>query len=217
MKLEGEDAEAPRRRVTLRQELKEFTRRKMVDAALQCFADKGYVNTTIDDIVVAAGTTRTSFYMHFRNKADILTEVVHDITRGTTFSTLREEGFTVTYDGVHRWVTRMLGHWRSIRVREGIFRQALEVEPELATVRAEEIDRYLGIIEGILADAGRPAGERRRIEAMFLFAQINRFFDLWNEQEGQLDNDLVISVMTEMLWRQLDPSTDRLPAGAATP
>jgi len=214
MKVEG-DGGGPPRRVTLRQELKEFTRRKMIDAALQCFADKGYVNTTIDDIVATAGTTRTSFYMHFRNKADILTEVVHDITRGTTFSTLHEEGVAVTYDGVRRWVTRMLDHWRSIRVREGIFRQALEVEPELASLRVAEIDRYMRMIEGLLTDAGRPPGPRLHIEAMFLFAQINRFFDLWNEQESQLDNELVISVMTEMLWRQLDPAGGHLPVDDA--
>lgn len=216
MKAEGDGGGPPRRRVTLRQELKEFTRRKIFDAALQCFAEKGYVNTTIDDIVTEAGTTRTSFYVHFKNKADLLTEMVHDISRGTTFSAFTDEGFTVTYDGVHRWVTRMLEYWRSVRVREGIFRQALEVEPELASVRAAEIDRYMGIIEEILSAAGRPPGGRRQIEAMLLFAQINRFFDLWSEQEEKLDNDLVASVMTNTLWRQLDPAAGQPPDGGRT-
>ena len=46
-----------------------MTRDLLLKEGLGLFEAKGYGATTIDDIAAAAGTTRTTFYMHFPSKA----------------------------------------------------------------------------------------------------------------------------------------------------
>jgi len=57
---------------TLRQQLKQETRLRLEQAALRLLAKQGYQNTTIGQIVDAAGTTRTTFYDHFEGKSDLI-------------------------------------------------------------------------------------------------------------------------------------------------
>jgi len=47
------------------------TRQQLLQAALDVFAAKGVSRSTLQDIAVAAGTTRGAIYWHFRNKADL--------------------------------------------------------------------------------------------------------------------------------------------------
>lgn len=54
-------------RPTLRDEQKTITANRLIDAALELFADRGYDATTVDDITVAAGVSRATFYLHFAN------------------------------------------------------------------------------------------------------------------------------------------------------
>ena len=47
------------------------TRHQLLEAAIQVFAEKGVSRTSLQDIAVAAGTTRGAIYWHFKNKADL--------------------------------------------------------------------------------------------------------------------------------------------------
>jgi len=47
------------------------TRGKLLDAALTVIRTKGYTATTVDDICVAAGVTKGSFFHYFKSKEDL--------------------------------------------------------------------------------------------------------------------------------------------------
>lgn len=47
------------------------TRDKIVSAAIDVFYDKGFANTTLEQIASAAEVTRGAIYWHFKNKLDI--------------------------------------------------------------------------------------------------------------------------------------------------
>ena len=47
------------------------TRNSLLDAAEQVFLRKGVAGTSLNDIAVAAGTTRGAIYWHFKDKADL--------------------------------------------------------------------------------------------------------------------------------------------------
>ena len=47
------------------------TRNSLLDAAEQIFFAKGVAGTSLNDIAVAAGTTRGAIYWHFKDKADL--------------------------------------------------------------------------------------------------------------------------------------------------
>lgn len=57
---------------------REATRRGLLGAALEVFGEKGYAVTTISDIVGAAGVTQGTFYLYFKNKTDIFSELLDE-------------------------------------------------------------------------------------------------------------------------------------------
>ena len=55
----------------------EETKDKIVRATLEIFCEKGYSRATFDEISRRINLTKGAVYWHFRNKADILTEIIH--------------------------------------------------------------------------------------------------------------------------------------------
>ncbi|RME74273.1 MAG: TetR/AcrR family transcriptional regulator [Chloroflexi bacterium] len=47
------------------------TRQQILQAALTCFAQKGYHQTSMDDIVSASGLSKGALYWHFNSKQDL--------------------------------------------------------------------------------------------------------------------------------------------------
>lgn len=81
---------------------REVTEKELLGAALEVFVAKGYHSTTISDIVHAAGVTQGTFYLYFKNKADILSALMRQY-REMMISGL----FNVDLDRI-----RTREHWR---------------------------------------------------------------------------------------------------------
>jgi len=73
-KVDGRTALAARRRAE--------TRARILDAAATAFADAGYHNTSVDDIIGRAGVARGTFYLYFESKRGVLAAVLADILGG---------------------------------------------------------------------------------------------------------------------------------------
>lgn len=58
---------------------KQELRRDIIEAAFECFADKGYHATGIADIAVRLGIGHGTFYRYFENKRDIVDHVIDDL------------------------------------------------------------------------------------------------------------------------------------------
>ncbi|OLB66694.1 MAG: hypothetical protein AUI10_01970, partial [Actinobacteria bacterium 13_2_20CM_2_72_6] len=54
-------------------------RRRLVAAATRLFAEKGYENASVSEIVAAAGVTKGSMYHYFQAKDDLLFEIYHRV------------------------------------------------------------------------------------------------------------------------------------------
>jgi TetR/AcrR family fatty acid metabolism transcriptional regulator len=57
-------------------ERRSSTRRRILDAAVGIFAEKGYHDTAVDDIVHASDTSKGAVYFHFPNKRGIFLSLV---------------------------------------------------------------------------------------------------------------------------------------------
>jgi len=70
---------APRRRAGLTQERSRDTRRRLVRTAIRLWTERGFEtgieDTTVEEIVQAAGVTKGTFYFHFAHKEEILLEL----------------------------------------------------------------------------------------------------------------------------------------------
>ena len=83
-------------RKTVRWERRPDTRpRELLDAALRVFAERGYRNTSIDDVAHAAGVTKGAVYHYFATKEDLLLHAIehyHDRAFGEIDEVLRGAG-----------------------------------------------------------------------------------------------------------------------------
>ena len=55
----------------IREAQKELTRRRLMDAGLEIFNEKGFDAATVEEITDRANAGRTTFYSHFTSKSDI--------------------------------------------------------------------------------------------------------------------------------------------------
>jgi AcrR family transcriptional regulator len=63
-------------RTSLQERKQEFARNAIWDAAIDLFFEKGFDETTVDEIAAQAGTSRRSFFRHFESKSDLMAQPV---------------------------------------------------------------------------------------------------------------------------------------------
>lgn len=56
------------------------TRSRLLGAAERLFSEKGVSRTSLNDIAIAAGTTRGAIYWHFKDKADLFNAMMERVT-----------------------------------------------------------------------------------------------------------------------------------------
>lgn len=65
---------APRQ--SLRELQKQLTRERLIEAGAEEFRNRGYNETTAENIASAAGASRATFYVYFRSKAEVVAELM---------------------------------------------------------------------------------------------------------------------------------------------
>jgi len=60
---------------------KEKKKQSLINSAYDLFMDKGINKTTIDDIASNANVGKGTFYLYFKDKTDIMQEIVYKISR----------------------------------------------------------------------------------------------------------------------------------------
>jgi AcrR family transcriptional regulator len=87
-----------RKRMT-REDSRELTQQRLLDAAQKVFAKKGLDGASVEDIAAAAGYTRGAFYSNFASKNDLFIEMLrrdHDRADAEFFA-LRDDNLSLDY------------------------------------------------------------------------------------------------------------------------
>ncbi len=61
--------------LSVRDHVMESSRADILEAAASCFMERGYTETSIDDVARSLGATKGRIYHYFRSKADLFAEV----------------------------------------------------------------------------------------------------------------------------------------------
>lgn len=59
----------------------EITRKKLIDAAIEVFREKGYSKTRITDITKKVGLTHAAFYAYFKDKDDLVRSLIENVSQ----------------------------------------------------------------------------------------------------------------------------------------
>lgn len=68
----------PKRKRLSREEQKAQTRRRLLEAAMELFAVKGYEGTAVEELSEHAGYSRGAFYSNFANKEDLMKAIISE-------------------------------------------------------------------------------------------------------------------------------------------
>ena len=142
---------------TLRQEHTEHTRRALIDAATRLFAERGYADTSIDEVAGAARVTRGALYHHFASKQEIFAAVC-DAVDGAVVDRVRE---AAAGGGTGQERARRVLDAYFEASREPAYRAIVLTEAHVAVAR-EDGQRYtpamFAAIDGLVRDLAE-AGE----------------------------------------------------------
>lgn len=185
-----------------------MTRKLLLDSALQAFQAKGYADTTVDEIAVGAGTTRTTFYLHFASKAELVGALIGEIKDRIITSDvppLPEVVASGDREMLRTWLSRRFDQWPDIMPYVIIADQAIGVEPEIGRRIEEWHDSLISEMAEGLALAGRFAPEERRLRAMFAFAQMEYLSRRWARLGwgNGVEREPALEALTDSLHRQL--------------
>jgi AcrR family transcriptional regulator len=75
-------------KVSLQARKQDFVRDAIWTVAIDLFAEKGFDETTLDDIVAAAGTSRRTFFRYFESKRDLIAQPI--VSYGASLTTAIE-------------------------------------------------------------------------------------------------------------------------------
>ena len=131
------------------------TRGRILEAALEVFARKGYHRARVDDIVRASATSKGAVYHHFPNKQAVFLALVDDfaarLTRGVAAAIAARQGAPARVQGaLMAALDTFAGNERLARL---ILLEAASLGPVYQAKRAEVAGRFAALIRGYLDEA----------------------------------------------------------------
>ena len=131
---------------TWQQTKSERTRETILTAAIDCFFELGYFNTTTENIAQQAGVSRGAMLHHFPTRADLIKAAVEHLHR-RRLEMFTEEESTIQQGAEHTRVEESIdAYWRQLNTREFAVFQELKVaartDPELARVLKPILEAY---------------------------------------------------------------------------
>ncbi len=121
---------------TLRERQRARTRQLLIDAALELFEEKGYLQTAIEDICGAIGASRATFYLHFKSKRDVIVAKYFEdrpgfIARYEALDAIVNSRPASLGQEVRAWLADWLVWWQDNRALLSALREAAIVEPQI--------------------------------------------------------------------------------------
>jgi AcrR family transcriptional regulator len=162
-------------------------RDRLAEAAFALFGERGYEQTSIDDITERAGLGRTTFFRHYRSKEDVIFPD-HDRLLEQIGERLRTSSVGTALVAVSDAVRLVLRHY----IAEGdLARRRYAITSAVPALRDREIAsvaRYQRLfrefIAGWMGDPGEPASLRAELMAAAVVAAHNHVLRRWLRGES---------------------------------
>lgn len=178
------------------------TRRRLLSAAREVFAEKGYPQAGIADIVKRAGRAHGSFYLHFANKEAVLQALLEDAMAQSSLESKTLWRWDEPESGVRKAVRRFIEAYGEDRVLWLLLDQRSSLEPTFKKLSDQWFHQLAtGIMHG-MASAGPPAlmpgldpGILAQVLAGMLFDSTRA---LYQEDSGWTPDELADEIST--IW-----------------
>lgn len=198
---------------SLREAQKQLTRDRIVECALELFTAKGYAATTIDEIAVAAGTTRVTFYAYYPSRTELMKDfmgrvnaVLERASGPEGISTARELVDVVRAGklaGILGWLESRAALWPVFRPYLDVLDEAAALDPEVrAIVEAWHEEVISDIVQGLQL-AGRFTAETHHIRGTLAYTQLDYVATLWTRRKFEPNREHALEVLADSWYHLL--------------
>ncbi len=192
------------------------TRQKILDAAVNIFADKGYYDARVDEIVDASQTSKGAVYFHFPSKQEIFFSIIEQfveiLERNLLAAIAREEHGVQRVDVALRTCLETFQKYGSLAkiflVQATGLGESFEAkQAEIHTRFARMIQKYLdqAVMEGDIAPIDT------EVAAFIWMGAINDVVMRW-VRTGEPEPERVIPTLHTMLLRSIGISEEKVKA-----
>jgi AcrR family transcriptional regulator len=159
----------------LRQAQRDLTRSRIKDAARNLFYEHHFDTTTMDAIAVAAGLRRSTVYLHYKDKAEILAEIVADYVPKAKAKLATLPSAKPTLDELRHWIDENIRFLVEERVPFSILIDLRANRADAIDLNALTLELMRGIGERVPAfreAASEQAEPLQRARAMQLYLEL---------------------------------------------
>ncbi|SOC46682.1 transcriptional regulator, TetR family [Blastococcus aggregatus] len=194
--------------LTVREELREATRQRLLSAAEEIFQRDGYSGTTVGNIAAAANVSRAAFYLHFTDKADALITLMRANLAETPEYWREVDAALVSGDrtalraSLRNTLTWYEQHAHLLRP----VREALAAHPHLTQKVQGNFARFADEMSGYLDRVPARDRDRARLRLQLLIIQLDQLaYRLVVLGNTSIDRDVMLDEVTE-IWRLTLPA-----------
>lgn len=185
-------ADAATDRLPLRERKKLRTRQALIDTALDLFTERGFDNTTLDELCDAVDVSKRTFFRTFTSKEDVAMAPLQDLWVAflTDLSTRRLGSGTLLHvlqETLCEALDQMPSDgWADRAIHSHRLAQST---PSMAAHNLQFCDRTVREALALLTArfALEPADHRPRLVLDILIAAFHRALDAWSSRSGRID------------------------------
>ncbi len=189
--------------MTVREELREVTRQRLLSAAEGIFQRDGYSGTTVGSIATSANVSRATFYVHFTDKFDVLMTLMRADLAETPDYWREVDVALVSGDrGALRASLRNTLNWyeqHASLLRP--VREALAANPRLAQQSGGPFAGFADEMSGYLARVPPQERGRAHLRLQLLMIQLDQLaYRIVVLGQKSIDREVMLDEVTD-IWR----------------
>jgi AcrR family transcriptional regulator len=198
---------------------KQMTRKRLEDTSLRLFAERGFDQTTVDDLAAASGIGRRTIFRYFPSKNDIVFGALDERLRmlAAELESGRAAGLPLL-DMVRR-AFHATSHYQPDELSSLALR--IELIATVPSLQAHAALRYRAwedtVEAAVTARTGVRGGVYARACAKAVVAVMWAAFDTWREAGAGRDLPEIVDGAIDVLASGLAPQRREMPTGSAGP
>ncbi len=193
-----------------RQQRKNHTRRALQEAALELFAEKGFDDTTTEEVASKAGVSARTFFRYFPTKESVLFAGQFQWFQSLAKRFLASSDVLSDIEALHHTLVSHAPRLVSSRSSFELYQRAIASSPVLrGCVHDNMLEDILQLSDAIAERRGLAApDESCRVLAQTALMLYRRALTLWAEQPATRQPSRLITEQFELLISQIPATTD---------
>ena len=190
---------------TIRQQFKQETRHRLEQAALRLLAKQGYRETSVGEIVQLAGTTRTTFYDHFRGKSELI-HVAQERKIAPALIHLCERLDShdpLTRGALRSWLDEYAEAWQRIRVYFDAYNEASRTDHAVGATILPNSYAVTAHMRRFLAGFDEAERQAAHDQLVLLFNALDHLMHVTQLMDDPRASRRMFDALTDLYWHGL--------------